>query len=573
MTVAQYLKNHGYHTACIGKWHLGLNWRDKNGDILKHTGAEKGFNIDFSRPLENGPTTRGFDYFFGMDAPNYPPYCYIENDRTIGIPTKEKPTSIYGVPGIMLENWDIKQVLPEMEYRAIRYIKDRAKTKQPFFLYFPLTAPHTPIVPTDEHIGTSRAGRYGDFVHQVDSIVGEILKTLDENDLTENTLIIFTSDNGSPRMDGEGLKDQVDSVLRYGHNPSYIFSGRKADIWEGGHRVPFFARWPGKIKPGSKSNEVICLTDFFATCAAIMNDKLPDNAGEDSYNLLPLLTGEKINGPLREAIVHLGGDGSFSIRQGKWKLELCPGSGGGGSLSPETAMRQNLPMIQLYDLENDIQEKNNLYQKYPEIVFRLTKLLEKYVRDGRSTPGAPQKNTGEPDIWRFLKVRDVKFDVTSVEHLAVGKKVRLLKNVPLKFTQNGLNVLTDGLRASSLYSDGYWVGVEGDDLEVLLDLGSITPVSKISAGFLQDQPFWIFLPLKVEFAFSKDGKHFYATHTVSGGKPVDDDNRVIKEFSISAAGELCRFVRIKAEGVKTCPPWHKGAGGKAWVFADEIMVE
>jgi len=148
LTVPQYLKNHGYHTACIGKWHPGLNWRDKDGGILRYTGSEKGRNVDFSRPLENGPTTRGFNYFFGMDAPNYPPYCYIENDRTIGIPTRDKPVNMHGVPGVMLENWDLVKVLPEIENRAVEYIDERAKSKEPFFLYFPLTAPHTPIAPT-----------------------------------------------------------------------------------------------------------------------------------------------------------------------------------------------------------------------------------------------------------------------------------------------------------------------------------------------------------------------------------------------------------------------------------------
>jgi len=573
LTLPQYLKNNGYHTACIGKWHLGINWRDKNGKILEHTGAEKGWNIDFSKPLENGPTSRGFDYFFGMDAPNYPPYCYIENDRAIGIPTKDKPVSMHGVPGIMLENWDLVTVLPEMEKRAVTYIHERAKTGKPFFLFFPLTAPHTPIAPTKEHQGTSQAGAYGDFVHQIDAIVGNIMMTLNQNEISENTLVIFTSDNGSPRMDGTNMDGGNDSILKYGHNPSYIFSGKKADVWEGGHHIPFIARWPAKIEPGRKSDEVICLTDLFSTCAALLGDKLPDSAGEDSYNILPVLAGEKTDKPLREATVHLSGDGSFSIRQGKWKLELCPGSGGGGTLSPETAMRQKLPMVQLYNLDRDIGEKKNLYDQYPDVVYRLTSLVEEYVEHGRSTPGVPQRNTGEPDIWRALRIRDVKYDTNPVDHLAVGKKVRLLNNVPLKFTKDSLNVLTDGIRASSLFSDGYWIGVEGDDLEVLLDLGEETEITKISAGFLEAQSHWIFHPLEIEFSLSGDGRKFFAVKTISRKKLTENENRVIEDFSVFYNTESCRYIRVKAKSVKVCPPWHKGAGGKAWLFVDEIIIE
>jgi len=573
LTVPRYLKEKGYHTACIGKWHLGMNWRDKKGDILKDTGAEKGWNIDFSKPLENGPTTRGFDYFFGLDAPNYPPYCYIENDRTIGIPTKEKPVTMYGCPGIMLEKWDLLDVLPEIEKRAVNYIDDRARTGKPFFLYFPLTAPHTPIAPNEEYRGKSQAGPYGDFVHQVDSVVGNILRALDRNDLADNTLVVFTSDNGSPGRDGTGMAGEPDSVLEYGHDPSYIFRGRKADIWEGGHRVPFFARWPGRIKPGSRSGDIICLTDFFATCAAILGEKLPDNAGEDSYDILPLLTGRKLKGGIREAVVHLGGNGSFSIRQGEWKLEICPGSGGGGSLFAETALKNRMPLIQLYNLERDIGEQHNVQDRYPDVVFRLTTLLEKYVDEGRSTPGRPQKNTGQPDIWKSLEVRNDKFDSHSVNHLAKGKPVFPRTDVPVKFSKNGLDVLTDGIRASALFNDGLWAGVEGVDLDVLVDLERVCTVRSVAAGFLENQPYWIFLPRKVGFSFSSDGKKFHSEKVIDDITLAADDRRTIRDFPVTLNNVKCRFIRLKAEGVGRCPAWHKGAGGKAWLFVDEIVVK
>ena len=572
LTVPQFLKNNGYHTAIIGKWHLGLNWRDMNGDILENTGTEKGWNIDFSRPLENGPTTRGFDYFFGMDAPNYPPYCYIENDKTLGIPSLDKPMSMYGVPGIMMKGWDLYKVLPELEKRVIQYIKDRAEQENPFFLYFPLTAPHTPIAPTEEHVGKSQAGLYGDFVHQVDAIVGNIMKTLMLTGLAENTLVIFTSDNGSPQMDGTNMAGSANSIFKYGHKPNYIYRGMKADIWEGGHRVPFFASWPGSIIPGSKSAEVICHTDLFATCAAILGQKLPDNSGEDSYSILPALTGEPYEKSIRDAIVHLSGDGSFSIRQDQWKLEICPGSGG-PSISPETAMRTKLPMVQLYNLKNDIGEQSNLYNTYPDKVFQLTTLLETYVNNGRSTPGLPQNNTGSPDIWRSLEVRNVKYDTTMVNHLAVGKKVQLLHDTPLKFTNKGVNILTDGIRASSWYNDGNWAGVEGEDLEIILDLGEEIEVSSISAGFLEAQAYWIFHPLSIAFSTSSNGIDFSAEQIITRMDLKQNDERIIKDFTIQMDNPECRYIRLVAEGVKVCPEWHKGAGGKAWLLIDEIIAE
>ncbi|MCK4999616.1 MAG: arylsulfatase [Anaerohalosphaera sp.] len=571
-TVPKYLKDHGYHTACIGKWHLGMNWRDKDGNILEDTGAEKGWNIDFTRPLENGPRSVGFDYFFGMDAPNYPPYCYIENDRTIGIPMTAKPTSMHGVPGVMMEDWDLLKVLPELERRAMKYIDGRAKSGKPFFLYLPLTAPHTPIAPTKEHVGTSGAGPYGDFVHQLDAVVGNILDTVDSNGLAENTLVIFTSDNGSPRLDGTDMGGVEDSILRYGHNPSYVFRGRKADVWEGGHHVPFFARWAGSIPPGIKSDEVICLTDLFATAAAVVGDDLDENAGVDSYNILPVMTGEPYTKPLREATVHLASDGSFSIRQGKWKLELCPGSGG-SSLHPEAAMQKGLPMIQLYDLDEDIGETENLHDKYPEVVHRLTGLLEKYVVNGRSTPGAVQKNNGLPDIWISLKVRDIKYDTNPVKHLAVGKKVRMLNNSKQQFTKKGLDVLTDGTRASSLYNDGYWTGIESGDLEVVVDMEEILTIDRVSAGFLESQEFWIFYPRRIEVSLSTDGRKYHSLKSVINDELRADDNRNIKDFSVRYSGKQCRYIKVKAEGLRICPGWHKGAGGKAWLFADEIIVE
>ncbi len=220
---------------------MGWEWPGKDGKPLETTGSEFGWNVDFNRPIQNGPIYRGFDYYFGVDVPNYPPYCFIENDRTLGIPSLEKPSTLYGVPGIMLEDWTLEPILSELENKAVTYIEERSTAGQPFFLYFPLTAPHTPIAPLPDYQGKSDAGAYGDFVFQIDHIVGHLMQTLHETGMDENTLIIFTSDNGSPGRDGTNMEGATSSVNKFGHYPSYIYRGIKSDIWEGGHRVPFIA--------------------------------------------------------------------------------------------------------------------------------------------------------------------------------------------------------------------------------------------------------------------------------------------------------------------------------------------
>ena len=295
---------------------------------------------------------------------------------------------MFGSPGPMLKGWKLDNVLPSLTQRAVEFIKaepgegpfNKAKGK-PFFLYFPLTAPHTPIAPAEPFIGKSEAGGYGDFVHQVDWTVGQIMNALTESGLADNTLVIFTSDNGSPGRDGAKMSGPVSSVRKFGHNPSHIYRGVKADVWDGGHRVPFIARWPGRIESGTVNDETICHVDLMATCAALLGGELPNDAGEDSYNILPALFGESAGKPIREATVHHSSNGMFAIRQGKWKLILGRGSGGWSGSGKETD-----PPMQLYDVKKDPSEANNLYNEHPEIVQRLADLLEKHKREGRSTP-------------------------------------------------------------------------------------------------------------------------------------------------------------------------------------------
>ncbi len=410
LTVGTFLKQNGYATACVGKWHLGWDWNATDGSVLNdsvalgdytkgHIRNRFGDKVDFTMPIENGPVKKGFDYYFGDDVPNFPPYCFIENEKTLGIPGLRKPGDMFGVSGPMIEGWELAAVIPALTEKAVAYIKAkpeeglfRKEKGQPFFLYFPLTAPHTPIAPTVNFKGKSKAGAYGDFVQEVDWTVGQILNALEEEGIAENTLVIFTSDNGSPGRDGTNMSGDISSILKFGHNPSYIFRGTKADIWEGGHHVPFIARWPGKISPGSESDEIICLTDLMATCAAILDAPLPQNAGEDSYNILPALMGQSYEGPIREATIHHSAQGCFSVRQGKWKLVLCSGSGGWSHpRTNEEAAELGLPGVQLYDLDNDIAEQHNVQNQYPEVVEKLTGLLQKYVDEGRSAPNTAMR--------------------------------------------------------------------------------------------------------------------------------------------------------------------------------------
>lgn len=410
LTVAALLKQHGYHTAAMGKWHLGMDWVLKPGSPKFGDNIEEGalgWNVDFTRPIANGPNSVGFDYYFGISASlDMVPYAFIENDRVTALPTVDKQFPFMlgreggsTRKGPAAEDFEAMNVLPTLTRKAVEYIGRRAadaKAGKPFFLYLPLNAPHTPIVPTSQWQGKSGLNPYADFVMQTDATLGAVLDALEQQGLAENTLVVFTSDNGCSPM------ARYEELLPQGHNPSYIFRGMKADIFDGGHRVPFIARWPGKIKPGSKSDQLICLTDLMATCADILGAKLPDNAGEDSVSILPALLGAA-EAPLREAIVHHSINGTFAIRQGNWKLELCPDSGGWSAPRPGTEAAKKLPPVQLYELGSEIDERTNLQEQHPEIVAKLTALLEKYVAEGRSTPGAPQQNTVAVDIWKLSK--------------------------------------------------------------------------------------------------------------------------------------------------------------------------
>jgi arylsulfatase A-like enzyme len=399
LTLPAMLKQQGYRTAIVGKWHLGLTWPTKDGKPPA-AGDDRLSNVDFSQPIGDGPTTRGFDYYFGVDVPNYPPYCFLENDHTVGLPTLPDTGRADGFnrPGPMLPGWKLVDILPEITRRAVKYVEQAATSQQPFFLYFALTSPHYPVVPAKEFQGKTEVGDYGDFVHQTDWCVGQVLEALKRTGQADNTLVIFTSDNG-PEITGEVNPGAYDRIQRYGHHSIDGLRGAKRDLWEGGHRVTFLARWPEKIPAGAVNDETICHADLMATLAAIVGAKLPDQSAEDSVNILPALLAHKTDTPLREATVHHGSRGDLAIRQGDWVLIDAPSGQQNGPRAgePEWLRRQrgyephNQPG-ELFNVREDLIERNNRYADHPEIVERLEKLLEKYIRDGRSTPGAPQQN-------------------------------------------------------------------------------------------------------------------------------------------------------------------------------------
>ena len=368
LTLPAMLKSLGYYTAGVGKWHLGLGDQE---------------HADFSRPLHPCPTDHGFDYYFGIPASlDMDPYLYVENDHATEQPTShtdgsKAPRGVFWRAGAKAPGFDLNRTLPTLTDKVVDLIGRRAAhPTQPFFLYFAMTAPHTPWLPTAEYRGKSKAGDYGDFVCEVDAMLGRVLATLEAKGLAKNTLVIFTSDNGADW--------KLEDLARFAHRANADWKGEKADIWEGGHRIPFIVRWPGRVRPGAVNPELGCLSDFMATAAAITGFRLPDNAAEDSFNLLPAYLGQNTK-PIRPDIIHHSITGVFSLRRGNWKLEEGLGSGG---FSPPQSVdpAPGGPKGQLYDMAKDPGELNNLYQKRPDVVDSLATLLDRYKKQGHTRP-------------------------------------------------------------------------------------------------------------------------------------------------------------------------------------------
>lgn len=399
LTLPEMLRQSGYRTACVGKWHLGMEWQSIPGvtpgwGLFDKISQREDWGLEYTKPIKNGPNAKGFDYFYGMTASlDQPPYLWIENDMPQSIPTRtigsddcdhSTPSSKFLYDkGPAAEDFDLQQAVPTCDAKVLELVDEYADEDKPFFIYYPSLAVHGPLFPAEEFTGKSEIGPYGDFVMQVDDFIGKLMDKLEEKGIADNTILIFTSDNGCSTI------VDFDEMHNLGHRPSYHFRGAKADIYEGGHRIPFIVRWPESIEPGSVCEETFCLVDMLATFAELNGYSIADDVAEDSISVLPLWCGEP--GAVREYLVHHSVFGCFSIRNGNWKLEMCPGSGS-FNYPMDGKDTKGMPPIQLYNLKDDIGETKNLAAEHPEIVAELKTVLIDYIRRGRSTPGAPQEN-------------------------------------------------------------------------------------------------------------------------------------------------------------------------------------
>jgi arylsulfatase A len=388
LTLPGLLQKSGYVTAMIGKWHLGLDW------VRTGPGPQ---DLDYSRPFGGGPLAHGFDSFFGIAASlDMPPYVYLVDDGVAQAPSgtiAASPRPAMWRAGPISADFSHEDVQPQFARRSLEFIERRAAAadRRPFFLYVALASPHTPIMPTAPFRGRSGVNVYGDFCIEVDAFVGDLLDRLDHTGLAGNTIVLFTADNGfAPAGDLPALRAA-------GHEPSAGFRGHKADLFEGGHRVPYLVRWPKVIPAATSSPHLIGQVDLFATMAEVLGSTVPPNAAEDSVSHLAAWRTGSPPAP-RSALVQQSSDGSFAIREGRWKLCLCPGSGGWSFPNPEKHDTRGMPRHQLYDLEADPAETTNLESRHPDVVARLARLLGTFIDRGRSTPG-PAQPTVRPEAW------------------------------------------------------------------------------------------------------------------------------------------------------------------------------
>ena len=400
MTIGGMLQNKGYTTSLYGKWHVGMTFFDKDGKPINKNGLEAVQRIDYSRAIPDAPIHRGFDYFFGsVCCPTTDwLYAFIDGDRIPVPPTKiidrsplpKHPYSKDNRPGMIAPGYSMEEIDLQFMEKSLSFLEEHSKKRKgsPFFLFHSAQAVHLPSFPADQFKGKTKAGPHGDFIFELDYIVGKLMAALDKHGFTDNTLVIFSSDNGP----------EVPTVLSmrqdYKHDGARPWRGVKRDNWEGGHRVPFIARWPGKIKPGTRSSQTLSLTDLMATFAAITNVKLPQEAGEDSVNMLPALIGSDKGKSIRKYTLHQTISLALAIRRGPWKYLDHKGSGGNnydragrwGMKKYIVPEKEPEAPGQLYNLDTDPGETNNLYFKRSEIVKELKNKLEEFKKSGRSVP-------------------------------------------------------------------------------------------------------------------------------------------------------------------------------------------
>lgn len=389
LTMAEMLQASGYRTACIGKWHLGWNWKEvirpeAQAKLVGRNPILSPEDIDWSQSISGGPTSHGFDFYFGDDVPNFPPYAWFEDDKVITTPTvlltktpKTPEGSWSARPGPAVEDWDFWNVVPRLADNAVDWIAQQKGSDKPFFLYVPFNSPHSPIVPTEPFVGSSQAGPFGDFVTMTDAMAGRILKALQDNGFEENTVVIFTADNGAEKYAYERVK-------KYDHWSSEPFRGVKRDLYEGGHHVPFIVKWPGKITPGTASDALTSQVDIMATIAAIVDYEVPADTAHDSYNQLAVWTSGEASP--RTAIIHNTFAKAYAIRDGDWLL--IDSSSGSHNRIPKWFNEQrgytnDRQPGELYRLSDDPAQKQNRYAENPERVEKLKQKLKTIQTHGQ----------------------------------------------------------------------------------------------------------------------------------------------------------------------------------------------
>ena len=402
-TLAAVLRESGYQTSLIGKWHLGWEWAGPQpSQMTKVRNGQKTLEWDFTKPVREGPTARGFDYYFGVDLPNMPPFSFIENGTVDPLPTDRyvhdssegvvMPRGFQGSP--MAPGWRFREIVPELTRRAVQQVHDLAKSGKPFFLFYSMTSPHEPISPSPPFMDQSGIAPIADFVMETDWSAGQVIEAVDEAGIAGETIVIFTADNGHSHYTG------WDELVEAGHMPSGPFRGHKGDIWEGGHRVPLLVRWPGRVEPNSSSDQLVSLTDLFATSLDVVGVDLPPDGAEDSMSFLGAMTGEpQAHG--RASLVSHSNHGEFAYRDGPWKLVYRRSD-------PSLEKSRGLPTIaELYDLGSDIAEEHDLASERPEKVAELQERFDEMIARGASRSGIVSANDAE-----------IRYDITQTERWA-----------------------------------------------------------------------------------------------------------------------------------------------------------
>jgi len=533
-TIAEMLKQRGYATGVFGKWHLGHH---EEFLPLQH-GFDEYLGLPYSNDMwpvdyDGNPVTQGHKL-------NYPPLPLLDGNRVVET----------------IDNLTEQATLTaRYTERAVAFV-ERHK-EEPFFLYLAHSMPHVPLGVSDRFAGHSTQGMYGDVIEEIDWSVGEVLAALDRHGLADNTFVIFTSDNGP--------------WLNYGNHSGSVGPLRegKGTAFEGGVRVPAIMRWPGKIEPGSRTDKLASTIDVLPTIAAATGGQLP-TLPIDGVNLLPLLKGDSSANP-RDTFFYYYGGQLRAVREGKWKrvyqhrTRSYVGVDAGNDGHPGPYAFPTVPTA-LYDLEADIGETTDLSSSHPDVVQRLDSLAERAreslgdqltQREGSDVRPPGRRGFDRPD---------------SMSHLAVGAAITMTTPLSSAYPGNGPTSLTDGRLGSRDFHDQHWLGFEEDDLEAVIDLGELRDVRRIGLDCLRNQVSWIFFPQAIEFAVSVDGSDWQIVHHERLATEMRSESG-IRRFSADVEPAAVRYIRVRARNLGQCPDWHVGAGGKAWLFVDEIVVE